>query len=159
MKATWSTKKNLETIEHRLVLNNKSDNRAQQSKGKGKKETPNAEQTIEWQHTKSQAQLPDTYQKSYVLLCHACSLYVLIDCVLYTMQCFKQPYGSLVCGYYACEYLRSCGKFRISYMQLKKAQDQWIKEGGHPEESNSNYSEHLWIRHAQMRASRGNVLQ
>ena len=43
MKATWSAKKNLETTEHRLVPNNKSDNRAQQTKGKEKKETPNAE--------------------------------------------------------------------------------------------------------------------
>jgi hypothetical protein len=44
------------------------------------------------------------------------------------VQCFKQPYGSLLCGYYICEYLRESGKFNISCKELKKAQRLWTRE-------------------------------
>jgi hypothetical protein len=77
----------------------------------------------EWQQNEGHAQLPGMYQKSYVLLYRACSLYVLIDCILYIVQCHIQPLGLLLCGYYACEYLRVFGKFSVSYKQLKNSKD------------------------------------
>jgi hypothetical protein len=44
------------------------------------------------------------------------------------MQCAKQTEGSLLCGYYACEYLRACGRFSHSWRQLKKSLGWWQKE-------------------------------
>jgi hypothetical protein len=44
------------------------------------------------------------------------------------MQCIKQPEGLVLCGYYACEYLRACGAFTHSWRQLKKSLEQWQKE-------------------------------
>jgi hypothetical protein len=33
-----------------------------------------------------------------------------------------------LCGYYACEYLKACGKFSNSWRQLKKSLNWWKKE-------------------------------
>jgi len=44
------------------------------------------------------------------------------------MQCSKKPEGSLLCGYYTCEYLRACGRFSKSWRQLKKSQSWWERE-------------------------------
>ena len=44
------------------------------------------------------------------------------------MQCAKQLEGSVLCGYYACEYLRACGKFNNSWRQLQKFQSWWENE-------------------------------
>jgi hypothetical protein len=44
------------------------------------------------------------------------------------MQCAKQPYGSVLCGFYVCEYLRTCTRFSTSWRQLKKAQGWWRRE-------------------------------
>ena len=63
-----------------------------------------------------------------MILYRACSLYVLIDYVLYIMKCSKQPHESVLCGFYVCKYLRACGKFSISYKQLTKSLDWWRKE-------------------------------
>jgi hypothetical protein len=46
----------------------------------------------------------------------------------YIVQCSKQPHGSVLCGFYVCEYLRACGKFSTSYRQLKKSLNWWEKE-------------------------------
>ncbi|XP_066338503.1 uncharacterized protein [Miscanthus floridulus] len=40
----------------------------------------------------------------------------------------KQPLGTVVYGYYACEYLRACNRFSHSWRQLKKAQRWWERE-------------------------------
>lgn len=42
--------------------------------------------------------------------------------------CAKQPPGTVLCGYYVCEYLRACSKFSESWRQLKKSKDWWRKE-------------------------------
>jgi hypothetical protein len=44
------------------------------------------------------------------------------------MQCAKQPIGSVTCGFYACEYLRACGRYSSSWRQLKKSKNWWEKE-------------------------------
>jgi len=44
------------------------------------------------------------------------------------MQCAKQPERSVLCGYYACEYLRSCGSYNHSWRQLKKSIGWWRRE-------------------------------
>ena len=49
-------------------------------------------------------------------------------CVLCIVQCAQQPYGSVLCGFYVCEYLRTCSRFSSSWRQLKKAQDWWRME-------------------------------
>ena len=41
------------------------------------------------------------------------------------MQCAKQTERSALCGYYACEYLRSCGSYNHSWRQLKKSIGWW----------------------------------
>ena len=43
------------------------------------------------------------------------------------MQCTKQPKNSVLCGYYACEYLRTCGSYHSSWRQLKKSIAWWRK--------------------------------
>ena len=55
---------------------------------------------------------------------------IILMCYLHhaCMQCAKQPEGSVLCGYYACEYLRACGKFNNSWRQLQKSQSWWEKE-------------------------------
>ena len=86
----------------------------------------------EEEHNKSQVQLPSTYQKLYVLLYRACSLYVLIDCVLYIVQCSKQPTKSLLCGY---KCLRVPQRVRQIQHQLQAAQEstRLVEKGrGHP---------------------------
>ena len=44
------------------------------------------------------------------------------------MQCAKQPEGLVLYGYYACEYLKACGKFNNSWRQLQKSQSWWENE-------------------------------
>ena len=44
------------------------------------------------------------------------------------MQCAKQPYGSILCGFNVCEYLRTCNRFSSSWRQLKKAQGWWRRK-------------------------------
>jgi hypothetical protein len=44
------------------------------------------------------------------------------------VQCAKQPYGSILCGFHVCEYLRTCSRFSSSRQQLKKAQGWWQRE-------------------------------
>ena len=41
------------------------------------------------------------------------------------MQCAKQPEGSLLCGYYTCDYLRCRGEYSRSWRQLKKSLAWW----------------------------------
>jgi hypothetical protein len=48
--------------------------------------------------------------------------------ILYIVQCTKQSYGSVLCGFFVCEYLRMCTRFSSSWRQLKKAQGWWKKE-------------------------------
>jgi hypothetical protein len=50
------------------------------------------------------------------------------NCVLYIVQRTKQPYGSVLCGFYVCKYLRTCTRFSSSWRQLKKAQGWWRRE-------------------------------
>jgi hypothetical protein len=44
------------------------------------------------------------------------------------MQCTKQPEGSVLYGYYACEYLRACGSYHQNWRQLKKSLSWWWKK-------------------------------
>ena len=56
-----------------------------------------------------------------ILTYHAsCVLHVLMI-IYYIVQCAKQPFGSVVCGFYVCEYIRACGKFKGNWRQLKKS--------------------------------------
>lgn len=59
------------------------------------------------------------------------AIYIYI-CVLiivyYIVQCAKQPEGSVLCGFYVCEFLRACAKYNGSWRQLKKSEDWWEKE-------------------------------
>jgi hypothetical protein len=48
--------------------------------------------------------------------------------IYYIVQCAKQPLGSVVCGFYVCEYIRACGKFKGNWRQLKKSMNWWKKE-------------------------------
>ena len=41
------------------------------------------------------------------------------------MQCTKQPEDILLCGCYACTYLRACGAYNRSWWQLKKSLAWW----------------------------------
>ena len=41
------------------------------------------------------------------------------------MQCAKQPENLVLCGYYACEYLKTCGGYHKSWRQLKKTVAWW----------------------------------
>jgi hypothetical protein len=59
-----------------------------------------------------------------VVLYGACSLYVLIDYVLYIMQYAKQPPETLLCGYYTV-YLRESEKFSINYRKLVNNEKNW----------------------------------
>ena len=94
------------------------------------------EEEEEWHKTKNQATIPGTYQKSYVLLYRACSLYVdyicracsLYDCVLYIVQCAKQPPVNSIMWILCCKYLRACDKYSHNWRQLKKSQGWWQKE-------------------------------
>ena len=86
------------------------------------------EEDEEWHKTETEAKIPSTYQKSYVLVL-SCRLYICSNvCVLCIVQCAKQPHGTLVCGYYTCEYLRVCSRFSHSWRQLKKTQRWWERE-------------------------------
>jgi hypothetical protein len=44
------------------------------------------------------------------------------------VQCAKQPYGSVLWGFYVCEYLRTYNRFSSSWWQLNKAQGWWRRE-------------------------------
>ena len=49
------------------------------------------------------------------------------------VQCAKQPYGSVSYGFYVCEYLRTCNRYRSSWRQLKNAQGWWEKKKVDPQ--------------------------
>jgi hypothetical protein len=51
------------------------------------------------------------------------------DYVLHiSCKCAKQPERSVLCGYYAYEYLRACSSYSHSMRQLKKSLEWWWKE-------------------------------
>ena len=41
------------------------------------------------------------------------------------MQCAKQHANSVLYGYYACAYLRTCGSYHRTWRQLKKSMGWW----------------------------------
>jgi hypothetical protein len=51
----------------------------------------------------------------------------MIQCMTYTVQCSKQPHGSVLCGFYVYEYLIGCDKFSTTYRQLKRSLNWWEK--------------------------------
>ena len=43
------------------------------------------------------------------------------------MQCLKQPDGSNLCGFFVCEYLRACRRYKSSYRQLKDSKNKFTR--------------------------------
>lgn len=103
----------------------------------GKKKKKNGT-TLKLRHN-----FPVRTKKSHVLLYLACSLYVLIDCLLYIVQCAKQPHEIILCGYYVCEHLRACPEFSTNWRELKKAAKFWRSRTVNLEELQLNSSRHV----------------
>jgi hypothetical protein len=63
------------------------------------------------------------YEHYYHIIYYFCTILMYLF-----VQCHKQPYGSNLCGFYVCEYLRACKRFNSSYRQLKKDIKWWQSE-------------------------------